>query len=143
MPEGVLGTVAPTRRSETAQQVVEPVPDVPLVESQTFLSLLQAAERQEEQQRLVRRPLTVPSPDVDLVEATKKLPLIHVGLATLAERGCRLAGCLALRIGRHGAVALGPLVSAFDGDSPAVEHWNDIYTLLQTNSSYSPGSISE
>ena len=39
--------------------------------------------------------------------------------------------------------ALGPLVSAVDSDSPAVEHWNDIYTLLQTNSSYSPGSISE
>jgi len=39
--------------------------------------------------------------------------------------------------------ALGPLVSAVDGDSPAVEHWNDIYTRRQTNSSYSPGSISE
>ena len=126
--ERLFGVKSRSRPAETSQKIAELRTDFGVVAGKSPFTALQAPQREEQQQGLVRRSFIAPLPDFDLVQTAKKLPSIHVGPVTLTAP----ATCVRGRETRKDARAGRRVPGAGYG-----------YRRRHTNSSYSPGSISE
>lgn len=76
--ERQLRMMSAARRSETIEQVAEWAVDIVAVPAEAWLTGQNATERQQKQQRLVRRALPSALPDVEVVESVEELVAFHV-----------------------------------------------------------------